>query len=115
MHQESCVKRLIVPVAVLALGLAACGGESDGMSGHDMPTAAPTTIAPDQAFNGQDVMFAQGMVPHHRQALEMAALAESRAKNPKVKALAAQIKGAQDPEIKQMTGWLEDWDFSVPS
>jgi len=63
--------------------------------------------------NAQDVSFAQEMIPHHRQAVEMADLAATRASDPKVKALAAQIKAAQDPEIQTMTGWLTSWGEPV--
>jgi uncharacterized protein (DUF305 family) len=69
----------------------------------------------DAAFNDADVEFAQQMIPHHQQALEMAKLAESRAISPEVKDLAVAIEGAQDPEIQAMTGWLQEWDQDVPS
>jgi uncharacterized protein (DUF305 family) len=46
------------------------------------------------------------MIPHHEQAIEMAELASSRASNADVKALAAQIQAAQQPEINEMRGWL---------
>jgi len=49
------------------------------------------------------------MVPHHRQAIAMAALAPGRAVSPQVKALAQQIQNAQGPEITIMTGWLSSW------
>ncbi|MEO5679163.1 MAG: DUF305 domain-containing protein [Acidimicrobiales bacterium] len=63
--------------------------------------------------NARDVSFAQEMIPHHRQAVEMADLAATRASDQKVKALAAQIKAAQDPEIQTMTGWLTSWGEPV--
>lgn len=59
-------------------------------------------------LSGSDIMFAQMMIPHHQQAVEMGILAVSRASNPEVKALAAQIKNEQAPEITQMKGWLRD-------
>lgn len=59
------------------------------------------------SFNGLDIMFAQMMIPHHQQAVDMGTLAETRAENPKVKELAARIKAEQAPEIEQMKGWLE--------
>jgi uncharacterized protein (DUF305 family) len=62
----------------------------------------------NSAFSGSDIMFAQMMIPHHQQAVDMGTLAETRAANPKVKALAAQIKAEQAPEIAQMKGWLSD-------
>lgn len=57
-------------------------------------------------FSGADIMFAQMMIPHHQQAVDMGTLAETRAQNPAVKALAAKIKAEQAPEIAQMKGWL---------
>lgn len=59
-------------------------------------------------FSGSDIMFAQMMIPHHQQAVDMGTLAETRAQSPEVKALAAQIKSEQSPEITQMKGWLEE-------
>lgn len=58
-------------------------------------------------FSGTDIMFAQMMIPHHQQAVDMGTLAETRAQSPEVKALAAKIKAEQAPEIAQMKGWLK--------
>ncbi len=57
-------------------------------------------------FSGEDIMFAQMMIPHHQQAVDIGTLAETRASDPEVKALAAKIKGEQSPEITQMKTWL---------
>jgi uncharacterized protein (DUF305 family) len=72
---------------------------------------------PDQAarHNDADVAFLQGMIPHHWQAAEMAALAGSRARNGDVKALAEQIKQVQAAEVTQLSGWLTEWNEPVPS
>ncbi|MGS2615524.1 DUF305 domain-containing protein [Micromonospora sp. LZ34] len=100
------------------LALAACGGghSSSGM-GHDMPGATATGGASTgaTAFDPDDVMFAQMMIPHHRQAVEMADLAATRAAEPEVKRLAGQIRAAQAPEIATMTGWLAAWGHPAPS
>jgi uncharacterized protein (DUF305 family) len=79
--------------------------------------ASSTTLdVPDGAeFNAADVRFAQGMIPHHGQAVLMADMALSTSTNPDVKALAEQIKAAQSPEIKRMSTWLSDWDQTVPA
>ena len=58
-------------------------------------------------YSSADLMFAQMMVPHHQQAVDMGTLAETRALDPRVKSLAASIKSEQAPEIKQMQGWLK--------
>jgi uncharacterized protein (DUF305 family) len=68
-----------------------------------------------KSFNAQDVAFAEQMIPHHRQAVEMATLAQTRASDPQVKELAAQIRAAQGPEIATMTGWLRKWGKKIPS
>ena len=60
-----------------------------------------------------DAMFAQMMIPHHEQAVEMSTLAETRASDPRIVALAAEIKGAQQPEIDQMKAWLQEWGVPV--
>ena len=72
--------------------------------------ASTSEIDASADFNAADVAFAQGMIPHHEQAVEMAEAAESRAESAEVKDLAERIAAAQGPEISQMRGWLEDWD-----
>jgi uncharacterized protein (DUF305 family) len=50
-------------------------------------------------------MFAEMMIPHHQQAIDMSDLALKNSTNPEVLALAQQIKDAQSPEIEQMKSW----------
>ncbi|MEV7007028.1 DUF305 domain-containing protein [Streptosporangium sp. NPDC051022] len=93
--------------------LTACGGGGSA-SALTGATGAPTSGAtvseqPSASFNGADIAFAQMMIPHHRQAVEMSDLAETRASDPRVKKLAEEIKAAQDPEIATMTAWLTAW------
>ncbi|MEV6238029.1 DUF305 domain-containing protein [Lentzea sp. NPDC051838] len=63
--------------------------------------------------NSADVAFAQGMVPHHEQALEMSDLVASRTSNTHVIDLAKRISSSQKPEIDRMNGWLRDWNAPV--
>lgn len=106
---------LLAATAAASLALAACGGGDDGAAhaGHG-GSASPAASATAGTHNAQDVTFAQGMIPHHRQALEMAKLADGRASSARVKDLAARIEKAQDPEIRTMTGWLTAWGEQVP-
>lgn len=90
------MKRLVFIFAALALVLAGCGD------------AAETGAAPPE-HNQADIAFFQGMIPHHRQALEMSDLALESSDSPEVLALAEQIKAAQQPEIDQMQGLLDEW------
>ncbi|MET7677687.1 DUF305 domain-containing protein [Streptomyces seoulensis] len=96
-----------VATASAVVLLAACGGEQH--SGTHAAHGAPAASATAGAHNAQDVSFAQGMIPHHQQALEMARLAPGHAASAEVKTLAARIEKAQDPEIRTMTGWLKSW------
>ena len=95
------MKRLLTVLFASALLLAACGGSDSAGPGSTTKTATN--------FNDADVTFTQDMIPHHQQAVEMADLALMHAKSAEVVGLAKQIKAAQDPEIKTMTGWLKTW------
>jgi uncharacterized protein (DUF305 family) len=88
-----------VSLAGCTVGTTGSNGMMDGgMMGNNQSTSD---------FSGTDIMFAQMMIPHHQQAVDMSTLAETRSTNPEVLALAKQIKDAQAPEIKQMTAWIE--------
>ena len=100
---------VVAPVAAGALLLSACGSDSSNSSAGLSSSTPAGEVTGD--FNAADVLFAQGMVPHHEQAVEMAALALDPAAgaSAEIQALATQIQGAQDPEIELMTGWLQAW------
>ena len=53
------------------------------------------------------------MIPHHAQAKEMSALAESRTNNEAILAVAARITLSQDDEIAMMQDWLGDRGLEV--
>ncbi|GHE75810.1 DUF305 domain-containing protein [Streptomyces lavendulocolor] len=111
-------RRLAVVGTITAGGLllAACGGsDMEGMDHGSGSSASATSTqsagenpAPG-TFNDADVSFAQMMIPHHEQALEMAKLADGRASDADIKTLAADIEKAQDPEIQTMKSWLKAW------
>lgn len=77
------------------------------VTGDAVPQSAP------QPWNGEDATFVQMMVPHHTQALEMSALARTRARDPQVRALAERIGASQLPEIRLMTSWMQEQDLIV--
>lgn len=110
---------LVLGATVITAGLVlgACGSSdhgSMGMGDGSMTTATTTPIPADAEFNATDVAFAQGMIPHHAQAIEMADMALAQSQDAQVKELATAIKAAQQPEIDQLTGWLEAWSQPVP-
>lgn len=100
----------VVLTGLITLGaLSACTINlpgNGGMGGNNMMNNNDSGTKTTTEFGTVDIMFAQMMIPHHEQAIEMSTLAETRTTNPEVLALAKQIKAAQTPEIAQMTGWL---------
>ncbi|MER7912541.1 DUF305 domain-containing protein [Streptomyces sp. NPDC096068] len=115
-HRAARASALVGAAAATGLLLTACGADDTAPSASVSPsaTAAAPGSAASQApapgpFNDADVMFAQMMIPHHEQALEMAELADGRAEDPGVKRLVAAIERAQDPEIRTMRAWLKGW------
>ncbi|MCY3689741.1 MAG: DUF305 domain-containing protein [Gammaproteobacteria bacterium] len=66
-------------------------------------------------FSEADVRFMQGMISHHRQAMEMSVLVDDRSNREAVEALAERISLSQEDEISMMAGWLEDRGFEAPA
>ncbi len=103
---------ILIATAGLAvtLTLAGCNSATDSAApAGSPPSSTSSSLASPTAGSDTDIAFAQLMIPHHQQAIEMADLAASNASSAEVKALAAQIKTAQDPEIAKMTQWLGAW------
>ncbi|MFI6495747.1 DUF305 domain-containing protein [Nonomuraea typhae] len=115
---------------MLTFALAACSA-ADGAPtpvGSDAPVLVPRSPGspgrtatpgerlpqPEQQPSAADVRFAEGMIPHHRQALEMAGLVAGRTSNPAVRRVASQIVLTQEPEIRIMSGWLSGLGRAVP-
>ena len=92
------MRRIAVAVAAMAL-LAACGQTAD------KDAQAPAAPQPNQA----DVTFAQSMIPHHQQAIEMAELIDGRTDRPELAKLAKDVSATQSAEVSQMQGWLQAW------
>lgn len=93
-----------------ALVLTGCGAADSTRTSVGAAAPAPSTgPAATGPHNAQDVSFTTDMLPHHTQAVEMAEMAVSRTTDPKVQALAKQIKSEQAPEISSMRGWLAGW------
>ncbi len=104
------LRRLAAPTAlVLTVALAACGSDdSSSAETAAAPAAATAGQSGSLMLNDADIEFAQGMIAHHEQAIEMAeiALDPNRGASAEVLDLATRIKAGQDPEVELMTGWL---------
>lgn len=92
------VSKLSVLLAAVALVAAGCGGGDEGAEpggGRQVPF--------DQAF-------ADAMVPHHREAIEMAEAAMAAGlTQPDLVQIANDIVTSQQREIDQMLDWREQW------
>ena len=76
-------------------------------------TAEEASALAGMEYSLGDIQFLQGMIPHHAQAKEMSALAESRTNNEAILAVAARITLSQDDEIAMMQEWLDDRGLEV--
>ncbi|MFI6323056.1 DUF305 domain-containing protein [Nonomuraea sp. NPDC050556] len=115
---------------VLLFAVAACSPATDVRSpvGTGTPVIVPggpgspaRTATPGERIGSTpevaaaDVRFAEAMIPHHRQALEMAGLAPERTTTAAIRAVAAQIALTQRPEIDAMTSWLTALGRQAPA
>jgi len=79
------------------------------------PGAAVRLITPAEAariantrYTADDIGFMQMMIVHHKQAVEMAALAPSRTNHPQLLTIAGRIDASQKDEMKFMRDWLTE-------
>ncbi|WP_433224745.1 DUF305 domain-containing protein [Microtetraspora malaysiensis] len=122
-------------LAVLVAGAAGCAADTpadrrapfvagsgapvvvpDGPGGHARTATPGERIGESDArATAADVRFAEAMIPHHRQALEMTGLADGRGTGGEVAALARRITEGQGPEIATMTSWLASLGRPAPA
>jgi uncharacterized protein (DUF305 family) len=77
-----------------------------GAPGQPSKTLPASTRPSVPKLSPADVMFMQGMIMHHSQAVEMTALIESHTQNKDVRSLGAKISRSQSDEIRFMQRWL---------
>lgn len=104
-----------------AIALAGCAGAgnpatTDPAPSSSQPASPATGSAVAAEHNNADVVFAQMMIPHHKQAVQMSGIMLAKdGIDQEVADLATAIKEAQGPEIQTMTGWLQSWGEPVES
>ncbi|WP_424347537.1 DUF305 domain-containing protein [Kocuria sp. CH-021] len=78
-------------------------------SASDSPSGSAAGIAAEH--NDADVMFAQMMLPHHEQAVQMSEILLGKDLVPEdVRDLAERVRDTQAPEMEQMRAMLAAWD-----
>jgi uncharacterized protein (DUF305 family) len=97
------MNKLGVLLAAVVLVAAGCGGDDDAEPAGNGDTVASGQVPFDQAF-------IDAMVPHHREAIEMAEAAQDRGlTQPDLEKIATDIVSSQQREIDQMLEWREEW------
>lgn len=111
-------KYLLIATAVATtVILSACTDGNTAGTDMEQTNSSSNQSSEDASatFNDADVTFAQMMIPHHAQAVEMSDVILAKdGIDQRVLDLATQIKAAQEPEIKQLKAWLTGWDASIP-
>lgn len=67
------------------------------------------TSSPNASSAPYDLQYIDTMLAHHQGAIEMAKMAETKARHPELKALAKTIVAAQERENGEMKAWREKW------
>ena len=97
------IKMTALTAATVAATVLLAGCASSSTSSAETPDSQSAASGAVVATGSDaDITFAQLMIPHHEQAVQMADMALQQATSPEVTDLATQIKAAQDPEIQQM-------------
>ncbi len=78
------------------------GGEPRALRADEAIALART------AYTAADVQFLRAMIPHHQQAIDMAALAKDRTNRTELLDAAGRIDASQKDEIEFMQDWLEE-------
>ena len=87
-------KKIVLLLAVISLPL------------FSQPATASSHASSLKNLGMNEIMFAQGMIPHHQQAIDMSNMAVKNSASPEVKKLAKGIIAAQGKEIAQLKYWL---------
>ena len=116
-------KRFGATGSVAAIALAACVATAQdvaiiqpgapGEPAKTLSVAEAATIA-QNSYSLDDVRFMQDMIPHHQQAVEMAALVETRTNNSDIVDISGRIDASQADEIEFMRDWLTSRGEETP-
>lgn len=110
--------RVLAVIPALGLLALACAGSpalaqaprivqpgAPGQASREI-TVAEATDTSGVRHTAADVRFMQGMIGHHAQALEMAALVTTHSRSEDLKRLALRIEVSQADEMQMMRQWL---------
>jgi uncharacterized protein (DUF305 family) len=96
---------LAAPIAPATAQVSIINPGAPGEASRELSADAAVKIAGSR-YSAADVRFMQHMIPHHEQAIEMAALVGKRTNSPALVEAAARIDASQRDEIAFMQQWL---------
>lgn len=91
---------------VVLIALRVVNSDSGGHMMGDSNSSGMNNSQSTSDLQMNESMFAEMMIPHHQQAVDMSDLALKKSTNPSVLDLAKRIKDGQSAEIIQMQSWL---------
>ena len=97
---------LVVIGLIILISLRIINSDSGSHMMGDSSTKGMNNSQSASDLEMNESMFAEMMIPHHQQAVDMSDLALKKSTNPKILDLAQRIKSAQSSEIIQMQSWL---------
>ena len=122
----SSIYKSVYPLGSVALLVFLAGQPAIGLADAPIvqpgaPGEAVKELSPEEAIaiantshSAADSQFMQDMIPHHHQAIEMAALVAERTNRQELIDVAGRINASQDDEIKFMQDWLRERGEPVP-
>ena len=122
----SSIYKSVYPLGSVALLVFLAGQPAIGLADAPIvqpgaPGEAVKELSPEEAIaiantshSAADSQFMQDMIPHHHQAIQMAALVADRTNRQELIDVAGRINASQDDEIKFMQDWLRERGEPVP-
>jgi uncharacterized protein (DUF305 family) len=102
MNRDLKTTALIAALLAFSLGLSACSSFGTGADlRNDMYHGSTHTM---EITDRQS--FAEAMIPHHQQAIDISQFAPLNTSNPEILSIAGKIYSTQGPEIEKMALWL---------
>lgn len=92
-------------LALVPLTFASAAGQSTSHKGHTS----------SEMSSGHDAHYLESFSAHHRDGIEMAKLAEKKARDPQLRKMASKIIKDQNEELNQMQMWKEKFFSNVQS
>ncbi|GAA3784306.1 DUF305 domain-containing protein [Micromonospora maritima] len=92
----------VLLAALLAVGVAGCGGSSPA------PATSRPTPAVDDTTSGIDALFLAMMVAHTAQTLEIVDVGLDRVTDTEVRTLISAVRATETDELATMRGWLRE-------